>query len=93
LPGTGYLAIYLAKEALVAQFSVHDAKTNLSRLIAEALAGGEVVIARGNVPVVRLVPVSPRGRRCFGALKGKIAVDARFDEPLPEDELGGWNLG
>jgi len=74
------------------QFSVHDAKTNLSRLIADALAGGEVVIARGNVPVVRLVPVEPRGRRCFGALKGKIALDAGFDEPLPDDELAGWNL-
>lgn len=74
------------------QFSVHEAKTNLSRLIADALAGGEVVIARGNVPVVRLVPVSPRGCRRFGALKGKIAVDGRFGEPLPEDELGGWNL-
>ncbi len=76
----------------MAQFSVHDAKTNLSRLIAEALAGGDVVIARGNVPVVRLVPVEPRGRRVFGALKGQIAMDARFDEPLPDDELGGWNL-
>ena len=73
------------------QFSVHDAKTNLSRLIADALAGGDVVIARGNVPVVRLVPVAPLGRRQFGALKGRIAMDARFDEPLPEDELAGWN--
>ncbi len=77
----------------MAQFSVHDAKTNLSKLIAEALAGGDVVIARGNVPAVRLVPVAPRGKRHFGALKGKIAVDARFDEPLPENELGEWNLG
>jgi prevent-host-death family protein len=76
----------------VAQFTVHEAKTNLSRLIADALEGGEVVIARGSVPAVRLVPVEPRGRRAFGALKGKIAVDARFDEPLPEDELGEWNL-
>ncbi|SFF76044.1 prevent-host-death family protein [Novosphingobium sp. CF614] len=75
----------------MAQFSVHDAKTNLSRLIADALAGGDVVIARGNVPVVRLVPVAPRGRRRFGALQGRIAIDARFDEPLPEEELGGWN--
>ena len=74
------------------QFSVHDAKTNLSRLISEALAGGDVVIARGNVPVVRLVPVTPRGRRCFGVLKGKIAVDTGFAEPLPEDELKGWAL-
>jgi prevent-host-death family protein len=77
----------------MAQFSVHDAKTNLSRLIADALAGGEVVIARGSVPVVRLVPVTPRGKRRFGALKGKIAMDERFHEPLPDDELGGWNLG
>ncbi|MGA1344174.1 MAG: type II toxin-antitoxin system Phd/YefM family antitoxin [Hyphomonas sp.] len=76
----------------MAQFSVHDAKTNLSRLISEALAGGEVVIARGNVPVIRLVPVTPRGRRCFGVLKGKITVDTGFDEPLPEDELEGWTL-
>ena len=76
----------------MAQFSVHDAKTNLSRLIADALAGGEVVIARGNVPAVRLVPVNPRGKRRFGALKGKITVDTRFDEPLPHDELEGWGL-
>jgi len=76
----------------MAQFTVHDAKTNLSRLIADALAGGEVVIARGSVPVVRLVPVKPHGRRSFGALKGKIAIDGRFDEPLPSDEQDGWNL-
>jgi antitoxin (DNA-binding transcriptional repressor) of toxin-antitoxin stability system len=76
----------------MAQFSVHDAKTNLSRLIADALAGNDVVIARGNVPAVRLVPVKPVGKRRFGAFKGRIAIDARFDEPLPEDETDGWNL-
>lgn len=76
----------------MAQFSVHDAKTNLSRLIAQAVAGGEVVIARGNVPAVKLVPVEQRGRRVFGALKGKIAIDAAFDEPLPDEELSGWSL-
>jgi prevent-host-death family protein len=73
------------------QFSVHEAKTNLSKLIADALEGGDVVIARGAVPVVRLVPVEPRVSRCFGALRGKIAVDERFDEPLPDDELDAWN--
>lgn len=75
----------------MAQFSVHDAKTNLSRLIADALAGGDVVIARGKVPAVRLVPVNPVGQRQFGALKGQIAVDARFNEPLPAAELAGWS--
>lgn len=76
----------------MAQFSVHDAKTNLSRLIADALAGGDVVIARGSVPVVRLVPVEPHGRRSFGAFKGKIGMDAGFNDPLPDDEQDGWNL-
>jgi len=75
----------------MAQFSVHDAKTNLSRLIADALAGGEVIIARGQVPVVKLVPVNPVGKRQFGALKGQVALDERFHEPLPADELAGWS--
>lgn len=74
------------------QFTVHDAKTNLSRLIAEALAGGDVVIARGKVPAVRLVPVSQPGKRKFGVLKGKITMDARFHDPLPDDEAEGWDL-
>ena len=69
---------------------VHEAKTNLSKLIAEVLAGGEVVIAKGKVPSVRLVPVKQPGKRCFGALKGKIAIDASFDEPLPDSELESW---
>ena len=36
--------------------------------------------------------ITVRGKRRFGALKGKISIDARFDEPLPDDELGEWNL-
>lgn len=70
--------------------TVHEAKTNLSKLIAEVMAGGEVVIARGKVPAVRLVPVNVPGKRHFGALRGKIAIDARFDDPLPDDELAAW---
>ena len=45
----------------MAHFSVHEAKTNLSKLIAAALEGGDVVIARGSVPVVRLVPLFRSG--------------------------------
>jgi hypothetical protein len=41
---------------------------------------------------MRLVPATPRGRRRFGALKGSVTVDARLDEPLPDDELEGWDL-
>lgn len=74
------------------RFFLHDAKTNLSKLIAYALAGDDVVIARGDVPVVRLVPVTPRGKRVPGVLKGKIFWDERFNDPLPGDELDGWDL-
>jgi antitoxin (DNA-binding transcriptional repressor) of toxin-antitoxin stability system len=74
------------------QFSVHDAKTHLSRLIADVLAGNEVIIARGAVPVVRLVPVTSPGVRRFGAFKGKISIDSRFEDPLPDDELSAWDM-
>jgi prevent-host-death family protein len=79
---------------------VHQAKTQLSKLIAAALAGEEVVIARGSEPVVRLTPVATRVRkprkagrlkREFGALKGEVAFDDSFFDPLPDDELALWN--
>ena len=41
---------------------------------------------------LHLVPVAPRGRRRFGALKGKISIDKRFPEALPDSEADGWNL-
>ena len=70
--------------------TVHAAKTNLSKLIALAESGEEVVILRGSTPVVRLVPVAPTHRRVFGALAGQVAVPPSFFEPLPPDELGPW---
>jgi len=71
--------------------TIHVAKTNLSKLIEKACAGEDVVIARGPEPVVRLVPVEQRPpKRQFGALKGKLKVSPAFFEPLPPDELAGW---
>ena len=75
----------------MAVFNVHQAKTNLSKLIAEAEAGGEVVIARDGQPVVRLVAVAQKLRPTFGSMKGLISIDERFFEPLPDDELALWN--
>ena len=65
-------------------------KTHLSRLLTQAEAGEEVVIARNGRPVARLVGYAPRGKRQFGALKGRIAVDDSFFDPLPEAELSSW---
>jgi antitoxin (DNA-binding transcriptional repressor) of toxin-antitoxin stability system len=78
--------------ATVYQFD--EAEANLGKLLDEVEAGGEVMIARGEGRVVKLVAepaaVRPRGKRVPGTLKGKIAFDDRFFDPLPEDELRRW---
>ena len=73
--------------------NVHEAKTQLSRLLAQVETGEEVVIARRGRPVARLVRYQPRGKRQPDVLKGKIAIPDAFFEPLPEDELKLWEGG
>ncbi|MCY4627969.1 MAG: type II toxin-antitoxin system Phd/YefM family antitoxin [Acidobacteria bacterium] len=74
----------------MATVNVHEAKTHLSRLLAQVEAGEEVVIARNGAPVARLVPCKGPGKRQFGALKGRLTVPESFFEPLPESELEAW---
>jgi prevent-host-death family protein len=79
----------------VPTYTVHAAKTNLSKLIERVENGEEVIIARGRKPVARLVPMDVpahvRRRRAFGALKGKLKLpDSFFFDPLPEEELEPW---
>jgi len=74
----------------MATVNVHQAKTQLSRLLAQAEAGEEVVIARRGEPVARLVPCRSVGKRQPDALKGKITIPEAFWDPLPEDELRLW---
>ena len=70
--------------------NVHEAKTNLSRLLAQVEAGEEVVIARNGKPVARLVSAQRKGRPQFGSMKGLIEIDDSFFDPLPEEELAAW---
>ena len=71
--------------------TIHTAKTHLSRLIARAEAGEEIIIARGRKPVAKLVPISaPRTKRVFGSLKGQLTVGPEFFEPMSEEELALW---
>lgn len=73
--------------------TIHQAKTNLSKLIALVEGGEEVVIMRGKTPVARLAPiVGGKPRPYFGMLKGKIPElpDEFFFEPMPEEELRLW---
>ena len=70
--------------------TVHQAKTQLSKLLAEVAEGEEIMIARGATPAARLVPASPVKRRKFGALKGLVSLDDGFFDPLPPEELAAW---
>ena len=70
--------------------SIHAAKTNLSKLIARAEAGEEIIIARGRTPVAKLTAVAPKGTRVFGAMRGQFEIGPEFFEPLPPEELDPW---
>jgi prevent-host-death family protein len=65
--------------------NIHEAKSQLSKLVERALEGEEVIIARAGKPVVRLVPVCQNDApRKGGQWKGKVRIAEDFDE-LPED--------
>jgi prevent-host-death family protein len=68
--------------------NIHEAKTHLSKLIAE---GQEVIIARYGEPVARLVPLRhAAARRIPGSARGKFTVPPEFFEPLPEDIIDAF---
>jgi prevent-host-death family protein len=65
--------------------NIHEAKSQLSKLVDRALRGEEVIIARAGKPMVRLVPVRESDApRKGGQWKGKVRIAEDFDE-LPED--------
>jgi prevent-host-death family protein len=75
--------------AMTTVINIHQAKTQLSNLLARAQAGEEIVIAKAGKPQVRLVPIKNNAARHPGIAKGEL-TDAFF-EPLPEDELNRWD--
>lgn len=71
---------------MTVQVNMHEAKTQLSRLVARVEAGEEIAISRAGKPVARLLPLSDAApvRRVPGALKGRFVIAEDFDE-LPDD--------
>jgi prevent-host-death family protein len=63
-------------------YNIHEAKTNLSRLIEETVRNGEpFVIAKAGKPMVRVVPIeeAPKKKRRIGFLEGQFSVPDDFD--------------
>jgi antitoxin (DNA-binding transcriptional repressor) of toxin-antitoxin stability system len=75
--------------------TTHKAKTELSKLLARAEAGEEIIIARGDKPIAFLGPISALSKRDRkpGSWKGKFTVPDSAFEPLPDDELTAWEGG
>jgi prevent-host-death family protein len=72
-------------------FNIHDAKTNLSRIVDDVAAGAEVIIAKAGKPMARLVPIETQVRsKKLGLLKGKIKVADDFNAPLDDETLGSF---
>jgi prevent-host-death family protein len=68
--------------------NIHQAKTQLSRLVELAAGGEEIIIARSGKPVARLVAYRAENKpRRPGYLRGKIRIKKNFDRPLPKELL------
>lgn len=75
---------------MATQVNIHEAKSQLSKLIERAESGEEVVVARAGTPVIRLAPVSNSSvKRTPGAWAGKVWMAADFDE-TPDDIIDEW---
>jgi prevent-host-death family protein len=61
--------------------NIQAAKTRLSRLVDEAIAGEEIILTKAGRPLVRLIPFRPKGRRKLGLLKGLVKEDPRCWDP------------
>ena len=76
----------------MAVFNIHQAKTHFSRLVDDAAAGKEVVIAKAGKPVAKLVSLDAEAsdrkpERPLGLFAGKYNIPDDFDAPLPADVL------
>jgi prevent-host-death family protein len=69
---------------------VHEAKTNLSKLLRRVAAGEEVTIERSGKPIARLVPIRETAERRLGKDEGLFEVPDDFDEALPDEFIDAF---
>lgn len=70
------------------QFNIHDAKTNLSRIIARVERGEEVIISRAGRPVAKVIPLPGRVQcRGRGSLRGKLVLAPDWDSDAVNESI------
>ncbi|MDI3297949.1 MAG: type II toxin-antitoxin system Phd/YefM family antitoxin [Bacillota bacterium] len=67
--------------------NVHEAKTQLSRLLVRVSRGEEIIIAKSGKPIAKLIPLDAAKPRLPGSARGRLKLGEDFDMPLPEDLL------
>jgi prevent-host-death family protein len=72
--------------------NVHQAKTNLSRLLSRVELGEEIIISNRGIPIAKLVPFRPSSNRrdSLGLDRGRFTVPEDFNAPLPEEILAAF---
>jgi prevent-host-death family protein len=73
-------------------YTVHQAKTNLSRLIKEAEEGKEVIISRGKIPVAKLIPIAAAGATTPQSAGERTGAKAEPFDPMTDEELAELGL-
>ena len=70
-------------------YTVHQAKTQLSKLLKQAEAGEEIIVMRGKKPVAKIVAVDPvvPARRVIGGYEGRVQADDSAFDPMTDEEL------
>ncbi|PKA23065.1 type II toxin-antitoxin system Phd/YefM family antitoxin [Leptospira levettii] len=74
------------------EYNIHDAKSNLSKLIVQAIEGKEVVISKAGKPLVKLVRIvsDQKKKRKIGIYQGETKITKDFFEPLSKEEISGF---
>ena len=65
--------------------NIHAAKTQLSRLVEQAAAGEEIIIAKAGKPMAKLVPLEPKRKVRLGLMEGELQIPDDFDEMGAEE--------
>lgn len=73
--------------------NIHQAKTHLSSLVEDVLAGEEVILARRGVPLIRLIPIEPLQKRIFGLGKHHFPLGIPEDFDSAHSEIEELFLG